>query len=174
MTASDLRIRPAAPEELPALVAIDDDACTLYAEAGLQVSLPPEHPFAIDEQRHWLASCKSGKAFFAVVDDALAGFIAMEDLDGVPYLDQLSVRRAFMRRGIGRALLARALEQSRPAGELWLNTYDHLPFNRPFYEAEGFRRVEESGWGTEMRAVVAAQREALPRPELRVVMVHRS
>ena len=52
--------------------------------------------------------------------------------------------------------------------ELWLTTYDHLPFNRPYYERLGFRRVD--AFGRDIAQHLAAQREALPDPAHRIAM----
>jgi len=165
-------IRAGVAADLPTLVALDDDACGLYAEAGLRLDLPSDHPFAVAERASWRRSLEHGWSFLAV-DDARApvGFAACELVDGAPYLDQLSVRRASMRQGIGRALLARAITWARVHGDcLWLNTYDHLPWNRPFYEREGFVVATSAEWSPGMSAIVADQRRVLPAPDLRVVM----
>jgi GNAT superfamily N-acetyltransferase len=161
-------LRPAQPDDVPTLVDVDDDASALYEEHGLHVALPADHWFCVAERAAWTAAAGAGRAWIAVDDAGRAvGFAACNVVDGEPYLDQLSVRRAFMGRGVGRALLAQALEWSgdRP---LWLTTYRHLSWNRPFYERMGFAVVEEIG--PEMREVLAAQRRALPAPDERVAM----
>ena len=74
-------------------------------------------------------------------------------------------------RGVGTALLETAFRwaDARGAG-LWLNTYGHLSWNRPFYERRGFLLVPEAEWRAEMRTVVQEQRANLPLPDQRVVM----
>lgn len=168
-------IRAALPGELATFVALDDDAGQLYAQVGLRLDFPPDHPFAVAERASWLCSLELGRAFLAIGDDGTPlGFAALDVVDGAPYLDQLSVRLDSMRHGIGRALLARAIDWARAHGDaLWLNTYDHLPWNRPFYEKEGFVVVPPDAWGAGMTAVVEAQRQVLPAPERRVVMRRR-
>ena len=58
----------------------------------------------------------------------MAGFAAVSRLDGEPYLQQLSVRRRFMRQGIGTSLIAQVVRESLTPGHarLWLTTYSHL------------------------------------------------
>src|SRR5512146_3461086 len=96
----------------------------------------------------------------------------MAMLDNEPYLDQLSVRTRFMRAGIGSALLARVASKLRSAGHstLWLTTYAHLGWNRPFYERVGFVVVPEGDSGPQLRQELAYQRRWLPCPDQRVVM----
>jgi hypothetical protein len=40
-----IRIRPASPADIAEMVAVDDDACALYAEAGLPFDFAAEDPF---------------------------------------------------------------------------------------------------------------------------------
>ncbi|MGE0791752.1 MAG: GNAT family N-acetyltransferase [Sandaracinaceae bacterium] len=168
----DVRIRVARPDELARVIEVDDDASLLYAEHGVALGLTDEHPFAVAEQARWASSVAAGETFLA--EDAtgeIVGVAVLAHKDGQPYLDQLAVRRAAMGRGIGGALLARALAWAKERGDaLWLNTYAHLAFNRPFYERRGFACVEPGEWGDEMRAVIDEQRRYLPHPEQRVVM----
>jgi GNAT superfamily N-acetyltransferase len=165
-------LRAARPDEIDLLVAIDDDAGRLYMEAGLAIALAADDPFVLLERARWLAAAQRGDVLIAEDGSGTAmGFMASGVVDGQPYLDQLSVRPAFMRRGLGSALLTRAIEAA--GGELWLTTYAHLPFNRPFYERAGFVPVPEPACGPELREILRIQRAALPLPEERVAMVRR-
>ncbi|MFO7179085.1 MAG: GNAT family N-acetyltransferase [Pseudomonadota bacterium] len=172
-TPSALTIRPAVPRELDLLQAIDDDATTLYAEYGLSIELGDEHEFVRAELARWRRSAEAGRASLAI-DENGAGlaFAALDVLDGEPYLDQLAVRRSAMRRGIGQRLLARSVEVARAIGgsALWLTTYDHLPFNGPYYERHGFVVVPESAWSEGIRRHIEEQRRFLPAPSHRVAM----
>jgi GNAT superfamily N-acetyltransferase len=166
-------VRCAKPTEIDALIAIDDDASTLYAQHGLAVVLPPEHAFVRDEVARWLRAAQLCRAFLAVESDgAPLGFAALDVLDGEPYLDQLAVRVSAMRRGIGERLLAQSADFARVAGAsaLWLTTYAHLSFNRPYYERHGYAVVPESECAPGICHHLTAQRRYLPAPEQRVAM----
>jgi GNAT superfamily N-acetyltransferase len=167
---TSLIIRPASPDELDEIVAIDDDACALFQQAGLSITLDPQHPFTQAERACWARAARAGTAFLAGPPGGRAlGVLVMDTIDGAPYLEQLSVRTTAMRRGLGRRLLTHAIEWA--AGEaLWLATYSHLPWNRPFYESAGFAVIPESrcpGWMVE---ILAEQRRWLPAPGERVAM----
>jgi GNAT superfamily N-acetyltransferase len=101
-----------------------------------------------------------------------AGFAASGVRDREPYLDQLSVRTQYMRRRIGTALLTAAekLAVIRGGRALWLTTYGHLSWNRPFYERAGFAVMSESAWGPEILEESAYERRWLPCPAQRIVM----
>jgi GNAT superfamily N-acetyltransferase len=166
-------IRSALPDDIDTLTAIDDDATALYAAYGLAIELAPEHPFARAERARWQQSAAHGRAFLAV--DAAGkglGLAVLDIVDDEPYLDQLAVRVSDMRRGIGRHLLERGTDWARAAGgsAIWLTTYDHLPFNRPFYERHGFVVVPDAACGRAIRHHLDEQRRVLPAAVHRVAM----
>ena len=169
-------LRPALPGELELAVDIDTDACRTFVEldAALDVELPAAHSYALAEVARWSEILRAGQLFFACsAAGEPVGFAALCLVDGLPFLDQLSVRRAAMRRGVGRSLMAFAQRWSAPKGELWLTTYGHVPWNAPWYERLGFSRVAEPIWGPELRAIIASERGALPCPNERIAMVYR-
>jgi GNAT superfamily N-acetyltransferase len=167
-----ITIRNAQPEELDTILTVDSDAFRRYATVGLIIDLPPKHPFFVAERARWSRSLAAGDALIAE-DDARwpIGIAVLSRLDGEPYLEQLSVRLTHVGQGVGTALLSAAATWAASRGPgLWLNTYGHLPWNRPFYERRGFSLVPEPSWRPEMRAIVEEQRTSLPLPEQRVVM----
>jgi len=166
-------IREALPSELDVLHAIDDDASRLYTEYGVTIELGADHVFALAELGRWLRSAELGRAFLAVdASGTGVGFAALDVVDGAPYLDQLAVRVTAMRRGIGGCLLARCADWARAAGgsALWLTTYSHVPFNRPYYERHGYVMMPESTWGPGIRHHIDEQKRHLPAPIHRVAM----
>ena len=170
--ARGLLLRAGTVDDFPVLREVDDDAALLYEQAGLHLDLPDDHEFVLAERAHWRRSLADGSAIVACdLHGRALGFAAVTCLDGQPYLAQLSVRRTHMRRGIGSALLYAVLDAA-PAGgvSLWLTTYDHLPWNRAFYERSGFARVEARECGADMRAELELERGALPLPEMRIAM----
>lgn len=165
------QIRTARPDELEILIAVDDDSAKLYAESGLRFSLEADHPFVVAESSRWAVAIERKLAHVAVdSQDNPVGFITLGFVDGHPYLDQLAVLSSFMRRGIGSALLRKAISWS---GErsLWLTTYSHLNWNKPYYERHGFVTVPEHKWGSELSAIIQEQRTSLPESWQRVAMV---
>ena len=165
-----LVIRRAAPDEIEEMLAIDVDACTLYAQAGLDADLGPEHPYSVAERACWTRCARDGNAFVAgLLDAGPVGLLVMDRIDGAPYLEQLSVRRTAMRQGLGRRLLERAIDWAGREA-LWLTTYAHIPWNRPFYERHGFVTTPEPVCPAGIVAILDDQRRALPAPQQRIAM----
>lgn len=171
----DFYVRPARVEEVPLAVEIDDDACLLYEEAGLHLELDENHPFVAHEINRWTEAARHQRLLFACAPNGEPiGFAAFDFVDGRPHLDQLSVRRSWMKRGIGRALVARAKAWSIRRGELWLTTYGQgIPWNAPWYARIGFVVTDQKDLGSELSGRLAAERAVLPAGDQRVAMVFR-
>ncbi|MEA5474744.1 GNAT family N-acetyltransferase [Synechococcus sp. CCY9201] len=170
---AEFSLRSARPDELQQIVAIDDQATGLFAEAGLDIALDKEHPFVVAESLRWANAIEEGRAHVAVnCQDIPIGFATFSIVDGEPYLDQLAVLPRNMRCGVGTSLLNHAISWS-GGRSLWLTTYAHLPWNGPYYQRHGFATIKESECGPELRAVLWEQRLALPNPDQRIAMVRR-
>jgi GNAT superfamily N-acetyltransferase len=159
--------------DLNTLGEIDADAGVLFEQAGLVLDLPETHEFPLAERRRW-KECLAARTTLIAVDGESGpiGFAAVGKKDGDAYLAQLSVRRNYMRRGIGSALLEAAVEMAAALRKraLWLTTYRHLPWNRPFYEQHGFVVMPENACGPELLSEHQIEMNWLPVPHERIVM----
>ncbi len=170
---ADVGIRIGSSADIDMLADIDRDAGALFESAGLQLDTQNERELTLAERKRWLACLAAGPVMIAV-DRAGegVGFAAVATRDDEPYLDQLSVRLRSMGQRIGTALLSAAVTVARQGGgqALWLTTYSHLSWNRPYYERHGFVLVSPEQCGEELRDELALERRLLPKPEERVVM----
>lgn len=166
-------LRRGTVDDLATLVDIDNDASTLFEDAGLFLDLPENHEFPAAERRGW-QECLAARTTLIAMDRAVGSiaFAAVGRKDGNAHLAQIAVRRYFMGLGIGGALLESAAELAAASGarEFWLTTYGHLEWNRPFYERHGFFVMPDSACGPEIQEMQALERKWLPLPEQRVVM----
>jgi GNAT superfamily N-acetyltransferase len=130
--------RPAERSEFERLRWIELESDRLLEEFGIG-------PFAQDQAEDHLPVA----AAVFVVGRPAVGFVALELVDGVAHVDQVSVLPEHGRRGIGRALLEAAIGWAASCGhrELTLTTYRDVPFNAPFYRSLGFREVTDPGSG---------------------------
>lgn len=111
------------------------------------------------------------------VDDAsgeIVGFAAMRLLDGLLFLDNISVESGASGRGIGTALLdrVRAWAARLNAPAITLTTFREPAWNGPWFRRHGFRPMPPDRIGPGLRAVMDRQgrtfdpaaRETLWRP----------
>jgi len=129
-------IRLARPSDLRRLEVIERSADSLYRDhfgAGVvpALELPPT-PGADRAQ--------TGILLVAAEARFLLGFAHVVDHDGWAHLEQLAVHRDHQGSGVGRRLLAAAMEEARWTGydRMSLTTYRGIPWNAPFYASEGF------------------------------------
>jgi GNAT superfamily N-acetyltransferase len=159
--------------DLPTLSDIDLDAGELFDRAGLELSLSDDHEYPVAERMRWRRCLEAGTTIIATdMRGRAVGFAAVDQLDGEPYLEQLSVRTSCMRRGIGSALIHAAFDVARHDGAaaIWLTTYSHLPWNRPYYEMHGFLVMPVERCGAEILHELERQCRWLPQPRERIVM----
>jgi GNAT superfamily N-acetyltransferase len=170
---ADIAIRIGSARDIDILADIDLDASVLFERAGLRLEAPNEHEVTMAERNRWLRCLFAGTVLIAADHSGQdVGFAAVGMRDREPYLDQLSVRMTSMGQGIGTELLCGSMRMATEGGgqALWLTTYSHLSWNRPYYERHGFVLVSPEQCGEELRCELSFERRLLPRPEERVVM----
>ncbi|HEV7169205.1 MAG TPA: GNAT family N-acetyltransferase [Micrococcaceae bacterium] len=137
-----LEIRPAALAEFSLLPAIEAESDTLLAEVNgrpLTAVLPP----AATVQEF------AGALHVLVAGRPPVGFARLEEIDGQPHLEQLSVLPPFTAQGVRRALVNAAVAWAREAGyrQMTLGTFAGVPSNAPFYASCGFETGHSPGPG---------------------------
>ena len=130
-------IRPARREDLDALTAIeregDQEFVALFGPLDWQPTPGVER----------IAT----PGFLLVAGEPVVGFAHVLELEGIAHLEQLAVRPAMHRQGIGTALVRAAMAEAarREYDEISLCTYADVPWNGPFYAGLGFAEVTELG-----------------------------
>lgn len=130
MSAAAIIVRPYAPEDFEDTVAVwraSKRAAFPYVEV--------QQRYTEEEDRAYFGGVLAVKntIWVAEVESAVAGFLAIKD----DFIDQLFVRVDLQRRGVGTALLQRAMELS-PNGLRLFTFQRNLPARR-FYEEFNFR-----------------------------------
>lgn len=133
MTDRDIRHRPARPEDIPALVAL-----VLRCDAVSDIEEPGD-----PREEEARLTRPTERLFVAEAGEAIVGFVSFRPAQapGTGHVSNLFVDPSRWGEGIGRALLARAVEEMRSQG--WpraeLNTQEANPRARRLYEAAGWR-----------------------------------
>lgn len=161
-------IRPPSAQEVPALRRIERAAGAAFAGVGLPEVAADEPPPLV----HLEAFRVAGRAWVATDDrDRPVAYLVALVLDGRAHVEQVSVDPAHRGRGLGAALLDHLgrWARERDHAELSLTAFRDVPWNAPYYARLGFEVLADPG--PELRAVMAAERRALPARAPRVAMV---
>jgi GNAT superfamily N-acetyltransferase len=135
-------IREAGQEDLPGLREIERRAGELFREIGMDAVADDEPPTISDLLRY----VRDGRAWVATNDrEVPVAYLLLDVVDHKGHIEQVSVDPSHSRRGLGRLLIEHAAAWARQHGltSLTLMTFAEVPWNAPYYEALGFRRLSE-------------------------------
>lgn len=138
-----MRIRAVRDEELPVLCAIERAAGEWFRDIGMP-EIADDEPLPV----HVLAGYRrKGRAWVAADDaDRPVAYLIAEVVGGAMHIEQVSVHPAAARRGVGRSLLDHVADVATAGGlpALTLTTFAEVPWNAPYYERCGFRRLNDA------------------------------
>lgn len=165
----DDEIRPARVEDLDGLDRIEQSAAARFRAIGIRGEFlddftPPED--LAEGQAH-------GRLWVAVHRGKCVGFALLCILkDGEPWLDEIDVHPDHGRRGLGRALVKRAIAWARYSGarSISLSTFSDVAWNGPFYSHLGFRELAPDLRSPAQREIVDEEAQRGLPMERRVVM----
>lgn len=170
---SGYTIRPAQPDDIPPLPAIERRAarlfCTHFEETGLTAA-SLEHVNSVDDfERARQAGCLW---VAEAADGEIVGFALVLDFGNYAHLEELDVLPDHSQRGLGSALLSTVCHWARRSGygAVTLRTFRTIPWNAPFYERRGFRVVESAQLSTQHVALETLEQQRGLRTDLRVTM----
>jgi GNAT superfamily N-acetyltransferase len=114
----------------------------------------------------------AGRAWVLVPDGEPVAYIVMEVVDGAAHVEQVSVDPGFAHQRLGRRLLEHVAGEARAEGRtaVTLTTYRDVPWNAPYYSRCGFRVLDATELGPELRAKRDAETALGLDPALRVCM----
>ncbi len=108
------------------------------------------------------AVARAGAVFVATSqpDDCPVGFLLAGFLDRSVYLYHMSVSELHQRRGLGRRLMQEGCDYAAREGMMavTLSTFVDVPFNGPFFETLGFRKLPRSEWTPALYLLYSRQR----------------
>ncbi|MCM2512104.1 GNAT family N-acetyltransferase [Streptomyces griseoincarnatus] len=171
-----MRIRPAAPAELPALQDVERAAGAPFRDLGMQ-EIADDDPPALDVLERYQ---RCGRCWVAAdeEDGRPLAYLIAEPVDGALHVEQVSVHPDAARRGMGRTLLAHAAHRAREEGltALTLTTFADVPWNAPYYARLGFRTLGEDELTPGLRRIRAEESahglDHWPRVSMRLELPH--
>ncbi|TJZ49435.1 GNAT family N-acetyltransferase [Streptomyces piniterrae] len=142
--------------ELPALRGIERAAGEPFRALGMAAIADDEPPSTAELTRYQ----RVGRALAAYdTEDGSGqpvGYLLWEPVDGCAHVEQVSVHPDHAHRGIGRALIDRAGQDS-GLGALTLTTFTDVPWNAPYYARIGFRVLGDGELTPGLRAIRARE-----------------
>jgi predicted N-acetyltransferase YhbS len=143
-------IRLGIPSDIPHLASIERAAELLFPD-GL---LPQQNQ--VQSQLALQTAEAANLLFVAEVDRAVVGFAVTRRLGAYLHLDEMSVHPDFGRRGIGRSLVSTVKKRAHQRGlpGVTLTTFDHIAWNRPFYESCGFMKLADTQLTSELEQLL--------------------
>ena len=132
----DDEIRPAREDDLPRLRAIERAAGRAFAGLGMAAIAEDEPPSA-ETLRAYRAA---GRLW--VHGDPATAYLMAEPVDGSLHIEQVSVHPDHAGRRIGRDLIEHVAALA--GTPVTLTTFADVPWNAPYYERLGFRRLADA------------------------------
>jgi predicted DCC family thiol-disulfide oxidoreductase YuxK/GNAT superfamily N-acetyltransferase len=165
----EIRIRPALAAELPELQRVEREAGTRFRGMGLIDHLL-EHSLSLPELS---GHQRSGRVWVAADEhNRPVGFAVASVVGGGAHLEELDVLPQAGRRGIGTRLVATVCDWAASQGysTITLSTFRGVPWNAPFYDRLGFRRLAPAELSPALREVRAREEHLGIALEQRVMM----
>ncbi|QIR29029.1 GNAT family N-acetyltransferase [Kluyvera genomosp. 3] len=135
--------RPTSPADISALPAIERAAAQRFALLPEFSWLAAGPVICAERHQHFVSQAMS---WLALADDRPVGFLLAEAHDASLFIVEFSLHLDWQGRGLGRRLMAYAIEQAREKGfsALTLTTFRDVPWNAPWYARMGFEIVPEA------------------------------
>jgi predicted N-acetyltransferase YhbS len=162
-------IRLATPSDVALLPSIERSAGQIFSQiAGLEW-IATDHVMA--EEQHQIA-LDAGTLWVACDDGEPVAFISATPVDQLLHIDEISVHKKAMGRGVGRALILFAIEDARRKGlrSVTLTTFRNVPWNEPYYQRLGFSTLAAEQLDDRLAHILATEADAGLPPDLRCAM----
>ena len=123
-------------------------------------------------EQHELEQALSDLCLWVAQLDGPVGFLAGHLYPEALYVRELNVLEKYGRRGIGKALMVRAIERAKELSlsGVFLRTFRDVPWNAPYYTRLGFKEVAVENWTGAMKSILAIEENWGLRADKRVFM----
>ncbi|HNP58466.1 MAG TPA: GNAT family N-acetyltransferase [Gordonia sp. (in: high G+C Gram-positive bacteria)] len=151
-------IRAARPADYPAIQDIEQRAGQAFRTVGMD-AIADDDPFSDAELDAYTAS---GRAWVSTDQaDKPTAYVLVDIIDCMAHIEQVTVDPAHARKGLGALLIEHVdgwAREQRLDG-LSLTTFVEVPWNAPYYERLGFRRLAPEQLDAGLKAVRSHEAE---------------
>ncbi len=150
-------VRPARHADLADLQRVERLAGEPFRNLGMD-AVADDEPLALEDLERYQ---RAGRAWVAVDGDEVVAYLLVDVLAGAAHVEQVSVDPGHARQGIGRRLIETAADWGRRQGleSLTLTTFEHVPWNAPYYARLGFTVLPETDLPPGLRTLRDEERE---------------
>jgi N-acetylglutamate synthase-like GNAT family acetyltransferase len=149
--AGEIELRTARLTDAHEILDVIEDAGEMFdglglADESLEVRFPMEElKRLIRKEQVWVNACGS----------SLGGAIILSAGRKTAYVEELAVRRACGRKGLGARLVGRGVSwaHEKELDSIYLSTFASVPWNAPFYRKLGFTDIDPDRWTSAMRRI---------------------
>ncbi|WP_235735010.1 GNAT family N-acetyltransferase [Nocardioides alcanivorans] len=144
-------IRSAKAEDVARLVQVEIEAGQLFHSVQMPLVAGDE-----PDPEVLAAAVDAGRAWVAVTEGAVAGYISAEVLDDNAHIAQVSVAPEHAGRRIGQRLIDHVEAWGRRDGRAatTLTTFRDVPWNEPYYRRLGYRILDDDEVGPALARVM--------------------
>ncbi|HEX7037389.1 MAG TPA: GNAT family N-acetyltransferase [Pseudomonadales bacterium] len=148
------QVRLAERAEVPRLPDVERAAARLFPAGRIP---EPDETHSVEELLEYLSR---GLLWVAADEHEPLGYVYAGELDGALHVYELAVDPAHGRRGLGTALMRRAMAEApaRRLDRVTLTTFEDLPWNAPFYERLGFRTLAPNELSASLATILEHER----------------
>lgn len=150
-------LRPATLDDADLLPEVECSAALAFRSIEALSWLADGEPMAVEWHRLSIAQATC----WVTADDAkrIHGFLSAERQAEALHVHEVSVRHGSQGNGLGRRLVEAAMGHARSEGLrcVTLTTFAEVPWNAPFYEHLGFRRIPPAELDRRLAEQIAAE-----------------
>jgi GNAT superfamily N-acetyltransferase len=164
-----VKVRTAQSGDFTAMQQIERSAGELFREVGMPGIADDDPPSMVELAEY----TDDGRGWVLVDDDDHpVGYVIVDVVDGCAHIEQVSVHREHHRHGYGKQLIDHVVGWARSAAmpAVTLTTFTDVPWNAPYYEGYGFRRLTEAELTPGLVELRAHEAEEGLDPDIRVCM----
>lgn len=163
-------IRPARSDDLPALQVVERRAGEMFRPLGMEV-VAEDGPPTLERLAVYQ---RAGRAWVAEDRGEVVGYLLLDVVAGCAHIEQVSVDPTHARQRVGARLIESATQWAIRHGltSMTLTSFEHVPWNAPFYATLGFVVVPDEDQSLPLRAIRRAEKghghgDAWPRVAMR-------
>lgn len=151
-----ISFRLATVNDVPKLQTIELAAAAIFSDADLNPHLKNQ----ATSIKAFEESIEQNHCFIITVNDQIAGFCQCGIVDSFWHIFEISIHPDYSRKGFGKQFLNYVVNTAsdNQFNAVTLTTFEHIPWNGPFYKKNGFELITENQVLPELRKIIKKEK----------------